>query len=154
MEHGSIERHLHINATPDIVYEVISSPEHLQQWFPDEAHLDPTPGAVGEFSWGDRTSPDAHIAAITVVHAQPPHRFAFRWVYPDGEPATDTNSLLVTFDLTPSGAGTAVRLTETGFREKGWEAAVLEQQYQEHCQGWDTQFPRLAQYVHRLVATP
>ena len=28
-------------------------------------------------------------------------------------------------------------MTETGFREKGWEIAVLEQQYAEHVAGWD-----------------
>ena len=67
--------------------------------------------------------------------------------------AIPTNSLLVTFDLDPSGAGTVVRMTETGFREKGWEVAVLEQAYQEHSNGWDTFVPSLGAYVTRLVST-
>ncbi len=87
------------------------------------------------------------------MEVQPPSRFSFRWVYPEGEPAAAGNSLLVTFDLVPSGDGTTVRLTETGFREKGWEAAVLEQQYNEHVGGWDQHFPRLGQYLQRRVAT-
>ena len=37
------------------------------------------------------------------------------------------NTLLVTFELLPSGAGTVLRLTETGFREIGWNDAVLEE---------------------------
>ena len=37
------------------------------------------------------------------------------------------NSLLVTFELTSQGDGTRLRMTETGFREMGWEVAVLEQ---------------------------
>jgi uncharacterized protein YndB with AHSA1/START domain len=32
MEYGSIERELRIDATPEVVYEVISSPEHLREW--------------------------------------------------------------------------------------------------------------------------
>ena len=28
-------------------------------------------------------------------------------------------------------------MTETGFREKGWEVAVLEAQYNDHVSGWD-----------------
>ena len=28
-------------------------------------------------------------------------------------------------------------MTETGFREKGWEVAVLEAQYREHAASWD-----------------
>jgi hypothetical protein len=38
-------------------------------------------------------------------------------------------------------------MTETGFREKGWEVAVLEQQYREHGEGWDYFLPRLASYA-------
>jgi hypothetical protein len=62
--------------------------------------------------------------------------------------------LLVTFELTPSGTGTNIRLTETGFREMGWEAAKLEEQYHEHVVGWDTFVPRLGKYLARLVSTP
>ena len=60
------------------------------------------------------------------------------------------NSLFVTFDLTPSGNGTLLKMTESGFREMGWEAAVLEQQYQEHVTGWDFYLARLAPYVATL----
>ena len=40
-------------------------------------------------------------------------------------------------------------MTETGFREMGWEIAVLEQQYNEHVTGWDFYVPRLATYARR-----
>ncbi len=42
-------------------------------------------------------------------------------------------------------------MTETGFREKGWEVAVLEQQYREHGEGWDYFLPRLAAYAPTVV---
>ncbi len=67
--------------------------------------------------------------------------------------AAPGNSLLVTFELSPSGSGTALRMTEVGFREMGWEVAVLEEQYQEHVEGWDYFIPRLAEYVARLAAS-
>ena len=44
MEYGSIEREIHVDATPAVVYEVISTPEHLRGWWPDEAELEPMPG--------------------------------------------------------------------------------------------------------------
>ena len=53
----------------------------------------------------------------------------------------------------PAGAGTRVRMTETGFRERGWEAAVLEEAYRDHVNGWDHYVPLLAEYVDRLVAS-
>lgn len=154
MEYGSIEREIHIEATPEVVYEVISTPEHLREWWPDEAELEPVPGATGVISFGGRATPEAKVAPLTVVEADPPRRFSFRWVYDEGETATPTNSLLVTFELVPSGAGTLLRFTETGFREKGWEATVLEEHYREHVTGWDYFLPRLVAYVARLESTP
>ncbi|WP_378729658.1 SRPBCC domain-containing protein [Nocardia brasiliensis] len=153
MEYGQIERTLYIEASPEVVYEVISSPAHLKEWWPDDVELEPVPGAVGELVWGDRSSPDAETVPITVVDAQPPRLFSFRWIHPADEPAAVGNSMFVTFELTPSGEGTTVRMTETGFREMGWEVAVLEQQYNEHCEGWDLYLPRLGEYVVRLVSS-
>jgi uncharacterized protein YndB with AHSA1/START domain len=154
MEYGSIEREIQVEAAPEVVYTVISTPEHLEQWWPDQAELEPVPGGTGVISFGDRSAPDAKIQALTVVEADPPRRFSFRWVYDEDQAATSTNSLLVTFELVPSGAGTLLRFTEAGFREKGWEAAVLEKQYREHVTGWDYFLPRLVSYVARLVSTP
>jgi len=152
LELGRIERSLHVDASPELVFEVITSPEHLQEWWPDEATLEATPGFVGEFVFGDRSDPDSHVPTITVVDVDAPHRFSFRWVQPDGVAATADNSLLVTFELSPADGGTHLRMTETGFREAGWEVAVLEAEYHDHCSGWDHYLPRLAGYVTRLVA--
>ena len=151
MEFGSIEREIHIDASPEVVYEVVSSAEHLREWWPDEAELDSVVGGIGSVTFGDPMSPDAKSETLTVVEADPPRRFAFRWVCDDA-PATETNSLLVTFDLVPSGDGTLLRFSESGFRERGWEAAVLEEAYAEHASGWDYFLPRLAAYVDQLVA--
>lgn len=148
MELGSIEREIHIEATPEIVYAVVSRPEHLREWWPDEAELEPVPGGTGVIRFGDLAEP------LAVVEADPPRRFSFRWVSDHDRPPGPGSSLLVTFDLEPSGTGTLLRFSETGFREKGWEAAVLEEQFNEHVSGWDRFLPRLVSYVDRLVATP
>jgi uncharacterized protein YndB with AHSA1/START domain len=154
MEYGSIEREIHVEAAPEVVYEVISKPEHLREWWPDEAELDPVPGAAGVIWFGDRASPEAKVVPLTVVEADPPRRFSFRWVQDQGEAAMPRTSLLVTFELSPSGAGTLLHFTEVGFREKGWEAALLEQMYREHTAGWDHFLPRLVTYAAGLVPTP
>ncbi|WP_405163983.1 SRPBCC domain-containing protein [Nocardia sp. NBC_01499] len=151
MEYGRIERTMYVEATPEVVYEVISSPEHLKQWWPDDASLEPVPGAVGTLSWG--TGADQEIASITVVDAEPHRLFSFRWTHPADEAAAVGNSLFVTFELTPSGDGTTVHMAETGFREMGWAIAVLEQQYNAHINGWNTHLPRLGDYVARLVSS-
>jgi len=147
-ELGSIEREIYVGATPEVVFEVVSDPEHVRQWWPDDARYDPVPGGTGEITFGQ--GPDRSVEQLTVVESLPPRTFSFRWTHPAGHEATAGNSLLVTFELVPSGEGTLLRMTETGFREQGWEIAVLEQRYREHVDGWAYYLPRLAPYAESV----
>ncbi|WP_034090294.1 SRPBCC family protein [Streptacidiphilus albus] len=150
-EFGTIEREIYVEAPPEVVFDVVSSPDHLKEWWPDDARYDPTPGSTGEIVFGERDA-DGTVMQFTVVDVRPPRTFSFRWTHPAGEAAAAGNSLLVTFELTPSGGGTLLRMTESGFREMGWEVAVLEQQYQDHVTGWDFYLPRLAPCAEKLEA--
>jgi uncharacterized protein YndB with AHSA1/START domain len=89
--------------------------------------------------------------ALAVVEVDPPKRFSFRWCFAD--PDCSGPSLLVTFDLVPTSTGTRIRMRETGFREMGWEVAVLEEQYREHESSWDHYMPALGTYVARRVSS-
>ncbi|NUS40778.1 MAG: SRPBCC family protein [Terrabacter sp.] len=152
MELGSIERELYVEAAPEVVFEVVSSPEHVRRWWPDDADFDPEPGTTGSITFG--AGPDRTVESFTVVESLPPRTFSFRWTHPAGQEATAGNSLLVTFELVPSGDGTLLRMTETGFREQGWEVAVLEQRYREHVDGWAYYLPRLVTYAGSLEVRP
>ncbi len=154
MEFGTIEREIYVEASPEVVFEVVSSPEHVQQWWPDEARYDPHPGSTGEIVFGANDDDGRAVVQFTVVEAQPPRTFSFRWTHPFGESPAAGNSLFVTFELTPSGGGTLLKMTETGFREMGWEVAVLEQQFHEHNTGWDFYLPRLVTYAETLAVRP
>lgn len=151
MEYGTIAREIHIDATPDVVYDVITKPEHIAQWWGFDASFPAAPGGDGRMTRQRRGGVDTLVVPIHVVEADAPRRFVFRWVHPDGQPATPRNSFLVTFELVPADGGTLVRLTEAGFREIGWEAAQLEAYYHDHCAGWDEHLPNLAAYAAGLV---
>jgi uncharacterized protein YndB with AHSA1/START domain len=154
MEYARIERTIHIDATPDVVFDVITSPAHIREWWNGASFsAAAVPGATGELVWGDRVSADSHVEAITVVDAIPPRLFSFRWVYPHDDVATSTNSLLVTFELVAADDGTTLRLTESGFRERGWEQAVMHEAYRDHVRGWDLYVPAIGEYVDRLKAS-
>ncbi len=112
MEYASIEREIHIDASPEVVFEVVSSPEHLREWWPDEADFDPAPGGSGVITF-DQGESGGVVVPITVVDAQPPRLFSFRWAYELGAEPAPENAFLVTFELVPVGAGTLVRMTET-----------------------------------------
>jgi uncharacterized protein YndB with AHSA1/START domain len=152
MEYGSIERELHIDASPEVVFEVLSSPEHIRDWWSAETDCAPVVGITGSLTWTDQGSGRKKSAPFTVVEADPPRAFSFRWTYAEAETAGPGNSLLVSFNLVPTDQGTTVRFRETGFRERGWEAAVLEANYNDHRQGWDFYLPRLAQTANKLAA--
>jgi len=155
MEYGSIEREIYVDAPPEVVFEVVSRPEHLREWWPDDAELDdPAPGGTGALTFGGHGGESAMTVPMTVVESVPPRLFSFRWAYDPSLAPGPSNSFLVTLELVPSGSGTTLRLTETGFREQGWEVAVLEAAYQDHAQAWDRFLPRLARYVTRLVSAP
>jgi uncharacterized protein YndB with AHSA1/START domain len=123
------------------VFEVITSPDHLKEWWPDKAELEAVSGSVGKLYFGSDTP------EITVADVEPPRRFSFRWTYPDGEEAREDNSLHVTFELEEENGGTLLRMTETGFRQKGWEVAQLEEHYRRNVSGWDHFLPRLVAYA-------
>src|SRR5215475_13538612 len=40
MEYGSIEREIHVEASPEVVFEVVSSPEHISEWWTDDAMVE------------------------------------------------------------------------------------------------------------------
>ena len=151
MEFGSIQRELHIDASPEVVFDVVSSPEHVRQWWADEAEFTAVPGEQGALTFIGGSG-EKQVAHLTVVDAEPYRLFSFRWGHPEGATPVEGNSFLVTFELTPSGTGTLLRLTETGFREMGWEAAVLEETYNDHVGGWDACMPRLKEYSNELGA--
>lgn len=151
MEHGTIERELHIDASPDVVFDVISNPEHVKEWWPDEAEYPVVPGGDGRIAFGDPEAGGSWVR-FTVVDAIPHRLFSFRWTHEEGEAAGPGNSYLVVFELEPVGNGTRLRMTETGFRERGWDEARVAAEYDEHVAGWNHFLPRLPVYVGTVAA--
>jgi uncharacterized protein YndB with AHSA1/START domain len=151
MEFGTIERELHIDASPEVVFDVVSSPEHLREWWPDEAEFPVEPGGEGRICFGDPAG-DGTWVRFQVVDAVPPVLFSFRWTHEEGEPAAAGNSFLVVFELEPAGNGTRLRMTEIGFRERGWDEATVCATYADHVSGWDHFLPRLPVYAAKVVA--
>ncbi|MCW2750011.1 MAG: activator of ATPase [Aeromicrobium sp.] len=150
MSHSTIEHEIRIEATPEIVFDVVSNPKHLAGWFPDEAELDPVAGGAGVFTF--HTPDGEHVAPVTVVDARPYSLFSFRWSQDAGEAATEGNSLVVRFELESVDGGTLLRMTESNFDGRGLSDAQVLADYDDHTQGWGQIMPRLAPYAETLVA--
>lgn len=150
MTYETLERDVHIDATPEIVFDVVSSPRHLEQWWPDEAAF--TPGGEGHLRFGDCDAGGKQVA-FTVVDAQPYRLFSFRWTHEIGAPAKASNSLLVTFELEPQGSGTVLRMTESGFTGRGLDDEQVLAEYVDHESGWDFFLGRLPAYAASVAAS-
>ena len=111
-----IEREITIDARIETVWRTITDPSQIPLWFADAADLDARPGAAGSLSFTNADNDmDPMTVALTVVDVDPPHRFSFRWTYPDGVVPAEGNSLLATFTLTAlDDRRTLLRVAETG----------------------------------------
>jgi uncharacterized protein YndB with AHSA1/START domain len=147
MTPNAIEKEILINAPAETVYRVITEPAQISQWFADAAELDLVPGGAGSLTFADRATSQRMTVKLAVQAAEPPHRFAFRWDYPDGEQPTEGNSLLVEFTLTAEGDGTRLRVTESGFAALRRPDQDKADYYQAHDKGWEVHLASLQGYV-------
>ena len=132
----TIERDIEIEAPVEVVWRTITEPELIRTWFSDLVELEARPGTVGTLTFR-ADSDDPHVVDITVVVAERPHRFSFRWCYPPGDQATAGNSTLVTFTLTADGeARTRLRVVETGLDQLDWPDGDKRKFVDEHTHGW------------------
>ena len=93
-----IEREIVVPAPPDEVWEALTEPERLEEWFATEVELDATPGGEGVFRWGDGEERRA-----VVREAEPGERLVLDWD-DDGE---------VVLELEEVDGGTLVLVRET-----------------------------------------
>jgi uncharacterized protein YndB with AHSA1/START domain len=141
-----IEREIVIEAAPDTVWAAITKAEHLGAWFSRKgARVDLRPGGALRFDFD--VDGGTHTGLGVVEKVDPPHLFAFRWARSADEEPHAANSTLVEFTLTPEGAGTRLRVVESGFRDE----LITEQEQVEHARGnadgWRIQLGRVHEYL-------
>jgi uncharacterized protein YndB with AHSA1/START domain len=149
MADDTIEREILIEAPVEVVWRVLTEPEHLQGWFSDKADLDLRPGGAGRVTFDNRPEGRLVDVSVQVESVEPPRRFAFRWDHPAGAEAGPSNSLHVEFTLSSEGEGTRLKLVEAGFEQSGREGKI-----ESHRQGWATLLPKLLDYAPAQSGEP
>ena len=147
----TIQREILVEAPVDVVWQTITEPAHITEWFADRVELDVRPGGEGTFVFDEHARTELTKVAIAVETVDPPRRFAFRWGHPDGVAAVPENSVLVTFTLTSEGeARTRLRVVETGLERTGWPEDELARYADDHREGWAHHLGRLeARFARR-----
>jgi uncharacterized protein YndB with AHSA1/START domain len=153
MTSDTITRDIVINASPETVYDVVSRPEHIVEWFSDEADFESFPDARGVLVWRDKETNQATTVELTVVTADRPHLFAFHWISPDRRRATPTATdvVLVEFWITAEPGGTRLVVSESGLDAVDWDDTTKAAYAADHTNGWGTFLPRLRTYAEGLV---
>ena len=151
MAADSVEREILIEASPEIVWGVITEPEQISRWFSDEADVEGRVGADGTLMWrpggrGGRKELET-IAPIRVVEAEPFRRFSFRWSHPQGAAPDASNSALVEFTLIEEAGGTRLRVLESGIGAVTHDEQSKTQYLEDHEHGWEKHFGELVDYV-------
>ena len=151
MSADSVEREILIEASPEIVWGVITEPEQISRWFSDEAEVEGRIGADGTLTWkpggrgGDKQSD--LVVPIRVVEAEPFRRFSFRWNHPHGASPEESNSALVEFSLIEEAGGTRLRVLESGIDAVTHDEQGKARYLEEHEHGWGKHFGELLDYV-------
>ncbi|GHO70443.1 hypothetical protein KSC_093350 [Ktedonobacter sp. SOSP1-52] len=126
-----IEREISIQAPIATVWEVITKPEYISQWFGSQVEIDVRRGGKGKLIWGEDFE-----APLEIVEVERPHLFSFLWVAPDEETKSTHQQTLVAFRLTEDGAETKVRFTESGFEKLEMTAEQKANLMAKHTPGW------------------
>src|SRR5438128_5199175 len=139
-----IEREILIEAPVEVVWEVVTQPEHISGWFSDSVELDLTPGGAMVLRW-------SHHGAVPgrVERVEAPRYFSFRWLVPWDREAelSDDNSTLVEFSLSPDGDGTRLTVVESGFADLAGPDDENQRHYDGHQRGWELELGELDDYV-------
>ena len=146
-----VEREILIEASPEVVWGVITEPDQISRWFSDEAQVERRAGADGTLTWrpGGRGGAKevTTVVAIRVVEAEPFRRFSFRWNHPRGVAPDERNSALVEFSLTEEADGTRLRVVESGIDAVTLDEAARARYLGDHEQGWERHLGELLDYV-------
>jgi uncharacterized protein YndB with AHSA1/START domain len=101
-----IEREIVFPASPAEVWEALTEPERLEEWFANEVELDAQPGGEGVFRWGNGEERRA-----VVREAEPEERLVLDW--------DDAGEVVL--ELEEVDGGTRLHVTETS---PDWSAAL------------------------------
>jgi uncharacterized protein YndB with AHSA1/START domain len=151
MTEDRVERTVHIAAPTARVWDVLTKPEHIGNWFgsgaPASVDLRPDGVMVLEPAHGER-----YLARVVTV--DPPHYLAYRWAsaYPNVL-ADETNSTLVEFRLTSDGASTRLTVSESGFASLAIPVGREDfASHASHSRGWTEVLQNIANYVEQGAA--
>jgi uncharacterized protein YndB with AHSA1/START domain len=134
-----IERSMELAHPPAQVWAAITTPEGLSAWFGDKATIDLRPGGAAGMTFRSGLTVDMRVERV-----EEPTVFGFTWRLPD-LPEDDPRRTYVEFTLEAAGAGTRLRVVESGFAQLPDDSRRTT--YDSHAAGWASELGELAGYL-------
>lgn len=150
MTDDKLVRETDVAAPVDLVWRVVTEPEHVGAWFGNgqPTRIDLRPGGRIVFDHVGHGDIPAVVQAV-----DPPHRYSYRWavIGPPGKEPKPGNSTLVEFALSEAGEGTHLTITETGFTDVVAPEDELSARYQANVDGWGRALEQVKKHIEPLV---
>lgn len=134
-----------IQAAPNVVFNALTQPEKITEWFQDEANLDNRVGGKislvtrKEFHPDWNLDRDYHMEG-TILEFVPNKRLSYSWKFDD---TPDFPETVVTWELEQINSNkTRLKLAHAGFTGKEKGNFSIES----HDQGWSEALDKLAKY--------
>jgi uncharacterized protein YndB with AHSA1/START domain len=134
-----IERILDLAHPPAKVWTALTTSEGLSAWFGEQARIDLRPGGAAQMTFKSGVTVDMRVERV-----EEPSAFAFTWRLPN-LPEADPRRTYVEFTLQAVGAGTRLRVVETGFAQLPDDSRHMT--YDSHAEGWARELGELASYL-------
>jgi uncharacterized protein YndB with AHSA1/START domain len=136
-----IEKHIVIDASPEVVFKAITDPKELTNWFPDQAILEAKVGGKVKFSFYKEEGQHGDCSGATegtIIEFIPNKKVSYTW---EKHNTPDFPRTVVTWKLEKIDDGrTRVNLLHTGF-----ESGKLFK----HDEGWSYFLDRLRKYCEK-----
>jgi uncharacterized protein YndB with AHSA1/START domain len=149
----SVEREVLIEAPVELVWSIVTEPEHVGRWLSDSVEIDLRPGGAALFTWDELGALRGRVERV-----EPPHMFAFSWVPGEvkrgSQEVVEGNSTLVEFRLSAEGEGTRLRVVERGFQRLDGSEEANARVAEGHLDGWSRELADLLEYVAEVHAQP
>lgn len=134
-----IERTIRLARSPREVWPALTTAEGLGAWFGESATIDLRPGGDASMTFAGGTTVEMRVERV-----EEPNLFAYTWRVP-GLPDDDPRRTHVEFTLEPDGAGTLLRVVETGFAQLPVD--TRQATYDSHQEGWERELGELAEHL-------
>jgi uncharacterized protein YndB with AHSA1/START domain len=134
-----IERSVQLAQPPAVVWAALTTAEGLSAWFGDRATIDLRPGGAAQMTFTSGVTVDMRIERV-----EQPTVFGFTWRLPD-LPEDDPRRTYVEFTLEALGAGTRLRVVESGFAQL--PVGSRRTTRDSHAEGWAREIGELAAYL-------